>query len=92
MISIYINNQVAGVDLIAIYNQCYHAIKCGYDVKNFSGIGNFINLLEIEDAISQGAKKFDLLQNNYEWKDRWFQAVPLFEYNSENSKKNNTEA
>lgn len=80
MITIKINGVTAGVDLICLYNDTYFAIKCGYDVKNFSGIGNFMNIFEIDDAIRLGMKKIDLLQNNYEWKNRWFQSVPLVKY------------
>lgn len=80
MLTVKINGRVAGVDLIAIYNKCYYALVCGYDVKNFPSIGNYLNILEIEEAINMGMKKIDFLQNNYQWKDRWFQAVPLLEY------------
>lgn len=80
MITIKINGVAAGVDLVCLYNDTYFAVKCGYDVKNFSGIGNFMNIFEIDDAIRLGMKKIDLLQNNYEWKDRWFQSVPLVKY------------
>lgn len=80
MITIKIGGKVAGVDLVCLYNQTYFALKCGYDVENFSGIGNYMNLFEIDDAISLGMKKIDFLQNNYEWKERWFEAVPLFKF------------
>lgn len=80
MITIKINGKTAGVDLVCLYNNAYFTVKCGYDVKNFSGIGNFMNLFEIDDAISLGMKKIDFLQNNYEWKDRWFESVPLFKF------------
>lgn len=80
MLTVLINNQVAAVDLIAIYNQCYYPLKCGYNVKSFSGIGNFLNLLEIDDASSLGMKKLDFLEIGYGWKDKWFEAKPLLTY------------
>ena len=80
MISVLIGNQIAGVDLIAIFNNCYYTLICGYNVRGFSGIGNFVNLFEIDDAIRLGMKKIDFLQNSYEWKDNFFDAVPLFKY------------
>ncbi len=80
MIAVKINGRTAGVDLNCLLNGTYYAVKCGYDVKNFPGIGNFINLIEIDDAVKLGMKKIDFLQNNYEWKDRWFEQVPLFQY------------
>jgi hypothetical protein len=80
MLTIKIGEKIAGVDLICILNNTYFTVKCGYDVAEFSGIGNFINLFEIDDAIKLGMKKIDFLQNNYEWKAKYFKAVPLLKY------------
>ena len=80
MISVSIDNQIAGVDLIALFNNCYYTLVCGYNVKDFSGIGNFVNLFEIDDAIELEMKKIDFLQNSYEWKCNLFDEVPLFKY------------
>ncbi len=80
MITVKIGEITAGVDLICLFNNTYFTVKCGYNVSDFSGIGNFINLFEIDDAIRLGMKKIDFLQNNYTWKSRWFEAVPLFQY------------
>ena len=80
MITVKINGKIAGVDLICLFNDIYFAVKCGYNVAEFPGIGNFFNLIEIDDAIKLSMKKIDFLQNNYTWKSRWFEAVPLFKY------------
>jgi CelD/BcsL family acetyltransferase involved in cellulose biosynthesis len=80
MVSIKIGNRIAGVDLNAIYNGTYYTLKCGYDVYRFPGIGNFMNLFEIDDAISLGLKRVDFLQNNYNWKSQYFPALPLLIY------------
>jgi len=80
MISVMIGNEIAGVDLVALFGGCYYTLRCGYNVKDFPGIGSFINLLEIDDAIKLGTKKIDFLQDNYEWKDKLCQTVPLFRY------------
>lgn len=81
-ITVMVGEKIAGIDLIALFNGGYYTLKCGYDVKNFSGIGNFFNLFEIEEAITLGMKKVDFLQNSYAWKERLFQALPLLEYTS----------
>lgn len=83
MLTVKIKEIVAGVDLIALHNGCYYPLKCGYDVKNFSGIGNFVNLLEIQDALSLSMKKIDFLEIGYGWKDKWFEEVPLFKHDKE---------
>jgi len=80
MITVKIGAKVAAVDLIALCHGCYYPMKCGYNVKEFPGIGNYMNLLEINDAISLGAKKMDFLEIGYGWKDRWFTAVPLLKF------------
>jgi len=81
MITVKIGEKIAGVDLACLFNKTYFAIKCGYNVAEFPGIGNFVNLFEIDDAINLGGmKKIDFLQNNYQWKSRWFEAVPLFKF------------
>lgn len=83
MVSVKINGKIAGVDLVCLFNDTYFTVKCGYNVAEFPGIGNFVNLIEIDDAIKLGMKKVDFLQNNYAWKSRWFEAVPLFQYKKE---------
>lgn len=80
MISVLIGDKIAAVDLIAIFNDCYYPLKCGYEVGLFPGIGNFVNLLEIEDALKLGMKKMDFLEYGYGWKEKWFQKVKLFKY------------
>jgi len=80
MMTVKIGEKIAGVDLICLLNNTYFTVKCGYNVAEFPGIGNFVNLLEIDDAINLGMKKIDFLQNNYKWKSRLFEAIPLFQY------------
>ncbi len=82
MITVKIGKRVAAVDLVAIYKKTYSPLKCGYDVKNFPGIGNFMNLYEINYAIMLGMDTIDFLEIDYGWKDRFFDAVPLFLYES----------
>ena len=47
-------------------------------IYNFPGIGNYINLLEIDDACALGMKKIDFLQSALGWKNSWFQAQDLW--------------
>jgi hypothetical protein len=80
MIKVKIDGRDAGVDLVCLFNKTYFALKCGYNTSEFSGIGNFINLYEIDDAIKLGMEKVDLLQNNYHWKNKYFPAIPLYKF------------
>lgn len=83
MLTVKINGIVAGVDLIAIYNNCYYPMVCGYNVEAFSGIGNYFTWIEIEDAINLGMKKIDVLEGNYGWKNKWFDEIPLFKFSTQ---------
>ena len=83
MIIVKIRGEVAAIDLIALYKDCYYPIKCAYDIANFPGVGNFVNLFEIEDALKLQMKKMDFLEIDYGWKNKWFQSVPLFKYNKD---------
>ena len=80
LISVEIAGQIAAVDLVTLFNGTYSPIKCGYDVENFPGIGNFLNLFEIDDACSLNMKKIDFLEMSYGWKEKWFQGVQLYKY------------
>jgi len=78
MLTVTINGIIAGVDLIVMYNDCYYPMVCGYNVEAFSGIGNYFTWIEIEDALSLGMKKIDVLEGSYGWKNRFFQPQSLF--------------
>ena len=78
--SIYIDGRCVATDIVAIYKGVYYALKGAYDVGDYSGIGNYIFVKEIEDAIKLGMKEINFLQTDYGWKHKWFQEVPLYQY------------
>lgn len=80
MMSVEINREIVAVDLLCIYKGVYYALKGGYKTQKYPGIGNYMNLIEIQDAINLGINKMDFLAENYGWKDKWFEETPLFMY------------
>ncbi len=78
MLTVMLDGKIAGVDLVAVFNDCYYALAGGYDLENFPGIGNYCNMLNIKDALSLGLSKVDVLQSDCGWKHRWYQEVPLW--------------
>ena len=80
MLTVEIDGKIAGVDLVLLYDGVYAPVKCGYDVDNFPGIGNYFNLYEIEDALAGGYSKIDFLAVDNGWKDRWLEEVPLYKF------------
>lgn len=81
IVSTEINGRVVGVDLVAIHKGIYYALNGAYDLEHYPGLGNYTNLLLIQDAIDLGAKAVDFLEVSYGWKDDWFKPIPLFQFN-----------
>jgi hypothetical protein len=79
-VTVKINKKTAGVDLAAIYNGCYYALLGGYNLKEFPGIGNYFNMLNIKEAISLDLKQVDALQGDCSWKHRWYKEEPFYYY------------
>jgi len=80
MISTEIDGKIVGVDLIAVYNNTYYALQGAYDLEKHPGLGNYSNLLIIEDAIRNSMQKVDFLEVSYDWKAAWFDPIPLYQY------------
>jgi CelD/BcsL family acetyltransferase involved in cellulose biosynthesis len=80
MVSIEIENEIVGVDLIAIYKGTHYCLQGAYDLEKYPGLGNYANLLIIEDAINLGAKAVDFLEEADGWKDDWFEPLPCFQF------------
>ena len=75
MITVKIANKIAGVDLMAIYRKKYYCLKGGNNIQDFSGIGNFLSLYEIEDAIQLGMTHMDFLSGDFGYKSELFTKV-----------------
>ena len=48
------------------------------NISQFPGIGTYINLFQIQDAINLGCKKIDFLEGDYNWKSKFLTPVPLY--------------
>jgi len=79
-ISIEIGGQLCASDIIATYNGTYLPLKGASNFKDHSGLGFYISLVEIEDAIKSGFDRIDFLQEDCGWKKPMMQEVPLFKY------------
>jgi len=81
MVSTEIGGRIVGVDMVALHKGIYYALNGAYDLKKHPGLGNYTNLLLIEDALKLGAKAVDFLEVSYGWKEDWFKPIPLFQFN-----------
>lgn len=78
--SIYINGRCVASDVNAYHNSYYYTLMGGYNVEKYPGIGNYIFLKEIEDALALGMRKIDFLQEDYGWKHKWFSEEKLLKF------------
>ena len=80
MLRAEIEGKIAGIDIIAEYNNLYYPLRGGNDTTNFPGIGNFLNIYEITEAIEKNMKEINFLQYDYGWKGSCLQKRPRFKY------------
>ncbi len=77
MASALVGGKVAATDLIVTHKGVYTALVGGNDLQNFSGIGTYMNYLNIIDAINLGIRTIDFLQDDFGWKGHWCKSLPL---------------
>ena len=79
-IQVTVQDHLAAIDLIITYKDIYYSARGGNDVSRFKGIGNFMVYIEFEDAIKNNFSTVDCLQVDYNWKHRFFDQKPLFQW------------
>ena len=79
MLSVKINGFIAGVDLIFIFKGIYCPMLCGNRLRDFPGIGNYLTLLDIDDAIDLKMKLIDFSESDEGcYKDKLFTKVEQY--------------
>lgn len=78
ILSIHIQNKLAGIDMILIYKKRYYLIGGSYDTARFSGVGNAALYLLFQDALLQKCNLIDCLQEDNGWKHRYFEGKELY--------------
>lgn len=77
MLVVKIQGKTVAVDMVATYKKRYYLLQGASDLSNYSGLGNFICYLEFEDAIRNGFDEINALQEDNNWKHRYFSSRPL---------------
>lgn len=71
IISTRIKGVVEAVEMGFVFKDTYYALTSGANIKKYSGLGVFSNLLVIEEAIRSGCSRIDFLSVDYNWKESW---------------------
>ncbi len=73
-----IQKHIAAIDMVITHNDTYYQFQGVNDIKRFNGIGNYMVYVELKDAIDNGYKMVDCLQEDHSWKHRYFDKVDRF--------------
>lgn len=73
-----IQKHIAAIDMIVTHNDTYYQFQGVNDIKRFNGIGTYMVYIELKDAIDNGYKMVDCLQEDHTWKHRYFDKVDRF--------------
>jgi hypothetical protein len=81
LLTFVINGVKEAVALTFFHNGVHKRISAGIKKGDWTHIISYINLKEIEYAISLGAKESDAAMGDYGWKEKWgFQKVPEYKF------------
>jgi hypothetical protein len=72
ILTVIIDDKVVGVDFCVIYKNRYTAMLGGLNIKAVSGIGVYMNYLDIKDAIDHQCDYADFMMDDCHWKKDWF--------------------
>lgn len=72
LLVIKIDRQVVAVDLNIMFENIYYQAQGASNLERYSGIGNFICYLEIEDAIRNKFSEANAMMEDNNWKHKYF--------------------
>jgi len=81
IVSVKVGGEVLAVSLSIVFNGIYFYLINGVDSKKVSGLGKYLNKLNIEKAIELSCDYFDAGLGDCNWKKAWhFDPVPQYEF------------
>lgn len=81
LISLRLSGRTVAASLSVYYQGYWHYLLTGVDFSTYPGLGKYLNKVNIEMALSAGARYFDAGLGACGWKDLWhFERRPQYEY------------
>ena len=77
---IYIQNHLAAFDILGIYKKNFYILTGASDLNRFPGISTFITYLEFQEAIKRKMVFIDCMQEDYNWKHKYFFPQPMLKF------------
>lgn len=66
MLTAEVGGKIAAVDCMFLFGSTCYDMLCGSDTGSFSGVGNAMQLQDIDDAIRQGMTVVDFAEADYD--------------------------
>lgn len=86
MISIYVDGKIESVGFSVLYKGIYYGLNSGTN-NEIDGLGKYLILEKIDQAIKEGAKLYDARAENLGWKEAFkFSKRPQYDLDLTNSK------
>ena len=79
-LSVKVQNHYAVIDIIGIYKNNYYLLTGANDTARFPGIGAFVTYLEFEDAIKRRMDMIDVMQEDNDWKHKYFSSKRMLKF------------
>jgi len=80
ILAVKIGDDIAAVDLVFVCNDTSYPLLCGSDTERFPGIGHYMTLRDIEDALERDLSSIDFAEDagNDNYKHRLFATLPQY--------------
>lgn len=66
MLTAEVGGEIAAVDCIFVYREIAYSMLCGSDTKRFSGVGNAMQLVDIDYALRLGVHTLDFAEADFD--------------------------
>ncbi|MFN4212906.1 MAG: hypothetical protein ACK4FL_03015 [Microgenomates group bacterium] len=77
---VFIQNHLAVYDIAAVYKNTFYLLTGASDLARFPGISVFITYLEFEKALQMNVNLIDCMQEDYQWKHKYFFPQPMWKF------------
>ena len=80
---LWVDDYLAAYDILGLYKNKLYLLTGASDIQRFPGLGVFITYLELQKAWEMGVELIDCMQEDYNWKHKYFTPQPMLKFEKE---------
>jgi len=77
---LWAGDYLAAYDIIGLYKNKLYLLTGASDIQRFPGLGVFITYLELKKAWEMGVELIDCMQEDYDWKHKYFTPQSMLKF------------